>query len=82
MKNLLAYIVTNLVKNPNKVIIEEETSSSGMIIFNLSVAPEDMGRIIGRQGKIIKAIRNVLRIKAIKENLHFTLNLKEISSQP
>ena len=79
MKNLLQYIIENIVQNPKAVTIEEEKAPSGLVIFHLSVDPSDMGRIIGKEGKIIKAIRNVMKIRGLKENLRFSIDLKETS---
>lgn len=79
MKALLSYIIKNIVQNPESVVVEEEKTPSGLLILHLSVDPSDMGRVIGKEGKIIKAVRMILHIKAVKENLRFSLDLKETS---
>ena len=77
MKKLLEFIIKSIVDNPKDVKISETKNQSGILLLNLEVNQEDMGKVIGREGNIIKAIRNILRIKAIKENLQFSLELTE-----
>jgi len=67
MKQLLEHIVRALVDNPDQVevrTIEEESA----IILELRVAPEDMGKVIGKQGRIIKAIRMVINSAATRDD--------------
>jgi predicted RNA-binding protein YlqC (UPF0109 family) len=67
MKELLRTIVEGLVNQPDKVeITEDEPNEAGIIVFHLKVEPEDMGRVIGKQGRIAKAIRSVMRAYAGK----------------
>ena len=77
MKELLEFIIKSIVDNPKDVLISETKDPSGILLLNLKVNQEDMGKVIGKEGNIIKAIRNVLRIKAIKENIRFALELTE-----
>lgn len=79
MKELLVYLIKNIVNQPEAVEVSEEKSPSGLLILHLSVAPADMGRVIGKEGKIIKAVRTVLQLKAYKENVRFSLDLRESS---
>ena len=67
MKKALEFIVAQIVDDPEKVEISE-TEDQGMINFSITVAPSDMGKIIGKNGKVIRAIRNVVKIAAIKQN--------------
>ena len=80
MKELLTYIVSHIVSHPEEVEITEETTADGYTTFYLKVNPEDMGIVIGKGGNIIRAIRDVLRVKAIKENKRFNLELLENKS--
>lgn len=66
MKELLNIIVKNLVERPDKVEIEEE-QRDGATVLKLKVAPDDMGKVIGKQGRIAKAIRTVVKAAAIHE---------------
>ena len=65
MKELLTYIVENIVKNSEDVVVTEKSGQFGDIVLELKVNPEDMGLVIGKGGKVIKAIRNLIRTKAI-----------------
>ena len=65
MKKLLEFIIKSIVDNPKDVKITETKDPSGILLLNLKVNQSDMGKVIGREGNIIKAVRNVLRIKAI-----------------
>lgn len=76
MKNALHYIVKSIVDNPEKTEIQE-AEENGIINFMVQVAKEDMGKIIGKEGKIIRAIRNVMKIPAIKQNKKINISLNE-----
>ena len=67
MGELVEYIAKALVDNPDEVSVNEIEGSQSIII-ELKVAQEDMGKIIGKQGRIAKAIRTVVKAAAIKEN--------------
>ena len=77
MKNFLEYLVKSFVDNPEAVIVSESTDQYGYVLLNLTVAQEDMGKVIGKGGKIIKAIRDLVRILAVKENRRVSVNLAE-----
>lgn len=76
MKKVLAYIISSIVDDPKKVSITEE-ESEGVLNFTVTVAKEDMGKIIGKGGKVIKAVRNVVKIPAIKQNKKIYITLSE-----
>jgi hypothetical protein len=67
MGELVEMIAKALVDNPEAVAVNEVEGTQSVII-ELKVAPEDMGKIIGKQGRIAKAIRTVVKAAAIKEN--------------
>ena len=79
MKKALEYIVAQIVDDPKKVEISEN-EDNGMINFVIKVASSDMGRIIGKNGKVIRAIRNVVKIAAIKQNKKINIALTETAS--
>jgi len=68
MKELLETIARSLVDHPEEVRVNEIENDS-TVILELSVAKEDMGKVIGKQGRIAKAIRTVIKAAAIKENV-------------
>lgn len=67
MGELVEFIAKSLVDNPDEVEVKEIEGNQSLTI-ELKVSPEDMGRIIGKQGRIAKAIRTVAKAAAIKEN--------------
>lgn len=75
MQVLLQFILENIVDHPEDIKIESEESEFGFINLKLSVNPEDMGKVIGKKGKIIGSIRKILKIKAIKLGKRFNLEL-------
>ena len=74
MKELIEYIVKSIVTDPDKVSITEEDSDEGLLV-KLEVAPEDKGRVIGKQGRVAEAIRTLLRVKAAKEETRVRLQI-------
>ena len=67
MKELVEYMAKSLVDNPEEVSVNEVDGEQSLIL-ELKVAPEDMGKIIGKQGRIAKAIRTVVKAAAVKEH--------------
>ena len=67
MGELVEYIAKSLVDNPDMVEVNEVEGSQSLII-ELKVAPEDMGKVIGKQGRIAKAIRTIVKAAATKDN--------------
>ncbi|MBU0999855.1 KH domain-containing protein [Patescibacteria group bacterium] len=76
MEELLNLIVTNLVTKPEAVSIEKQNDNDS-INLNLTVDQTDMGLIIGKNGQTIRAIRKLLTVRAIAENVRITLQLTE-----
>jgi len=74
MKELIEYIAKSLVDNPDQVQIEEIIGTHS-VIYELHVAPEDMGRIIGKEGRVANAMRTLLRVAAIKEGKRAVLEI-------
>jgi predicted RNA-binding protein YlqC (UPF0109 family) len=74
MKELLHYIVKALVDNPDEIKINE-VMRDDMLVLELSVAQSDMGKIIGRQGRIVKAIRSIVKAAAAHENIKVNVDI-------
>jgi predicted RNA-binding protein YlqC (UPF0109 family) len=74
MKELIEYIAKKIVNNPDAVVVTEETSEAG-ITLKLQVADEDKGRVIGKQGRIVQAMRTLLRVKAAKASVKASLEI-------
>ena len=65
MKELLITIASGLVENPDAISVTvDEANEEGVIVYHLNVAEDDMGRVIGKQGRIAKAIRTAMRAAA------------------
>ena len=77
MKDLIEHIAKSLVEKPDKIVISEEIAEDGSVLVKLAAAQEDMGRIIGKQGRNAKAMRTLLNAKATRENRHALLQIME-----
>jgi len=66
MKGLLEVIAKSLVDNPDEVVVIEKETEKGLVL-ELKVAPSDMGKVIGKQGRIAKAIRSVVKAAASRK---------------
>ena len=83
MKELVEVIAKALVDNPDEVVVTE-SAKNDEIIVELTVAPSDMGKVIGKQGRIAKAIRSVVKAAASREDkkvILFTVLLTDSSYQ-
>jgi predicted RNA-binding protein YlqC (UPF0109 family) len=77
MKDLIEYIAKSLVEKPDEIVISEEETEDGTVLVKLAAAQEDMGRIIGKQGRNAKAMRTLLNAKATRENRRASLQIME-----
>ena len=68
MVKLVEVIAKSLVENPDAVEVTEKAGKNSTMVIELKVAPEDMGKVIGKQGRIAKALRSVLKAAATKAN--------------
>ncbi|MFH1651437.1 MAG: KH domain-containing protein [Chloroflexota bacterium] len=74
MKELVEFVARSIVNEPDEVKVEEEENEDG-ILLKLTVADDDKGRIIGKQGRIAEAIRALLRVKAAKAGTKVRLEI-------
>ena len=72
MKQILESVITHLVDNKEQVSIEEQIDGDN-IIYKVTVAQEDMGRVIGKQGRVAKAIRTLMRSLGSKDKKRITI---------
>ncbi len=78
MKQLIEYIVSNIVNHPESVIVTETaTEDKDTTKYLIQVDAEDVGRVIGKQGKVIKSIRQIVRIAAIQKGTRAIVDLLE-----
>jgi predicted RNA-binding protein YlqC (UPF0109 family) len=74
MKELVEYMAKAVVDDPARVEVREIEGATSTI-FELSVAPDDMGRVIGKGGRVANAMRTLLRVAAVKEGKRVTLEI-------
>ena len=75
MKGLFEVIAKSLVDNPDEVVVTEKETEKGLVL-ELKVAPSDMGKVIGKQGRIAKAIRSVVKAAASRENKQVSVEIE------
>ena len=76
MKDLLTYIAQNLVEHPQSVDVQE-TETDGNVVLELRVDPSDMGKVIGRQGRIAKEIRTLMRSVAQRQGKKVSVEIMD-----
>jgi len=74
MKELIEYIAQSLASDPDSVRVIESVEE-GQVILRLEVAPEDKGKVIGRQGRVAQAMRVLLRVAAVKDGTRAMLEI-------
>ncbi len=74
MKDLIEYMARAIVENPDEVVVTEEEEED-RIVYHLRVSESDMGRVIGKEGRIANAMRTVLRVAAIRKGTRAVLEI-------
>ena len=74
MKEIVEVIAKSLVDHPEAVAVEEKQDGS-QLVLELHVAQDDMGKVIGKQGRIAKALRTVVKAAAMRENKKVTVEI-------
>ena len=74
MKELIEYIAQSLASDPDSVRVTESVEE-GQVVLRLEVAPEDKGKVIGRQGRVAQAMRVLLRVAAVKDGTRAMLEI-------
>lgn len=77
MKEFVEYIAKHLVDNPDGVVVEEKSVEEKKIVLSLKVKAEDIGKVIGKQGKTAQSIRTLLTAVAAKEGKRAILEIQE-----
>ncbi|HZQ29560.1 MAG TPA: KH domain-containing protein [Patescibacteria group bacterium] len=76
MKKTIEYILSAIVEKGDKIEVDEQ-EQNGIINFTIKVDKDDMGKVIGKNGRVIRSIRNVMKIPAIKQDKKIYINLLE-----
>lgn len=76
MKDTLQYIISHIVDKPDAVVIDERQEDDATV-YTITADKEDIGRIIGKHGRIIRAIRDLIKIIAVKENRYVDVEIAD-----
>ncbi len=82
MQEVLEFILKNITTVPDDVKVEVENQEDGTTNYIVTVNPTDVGRIIGKEGKIIKAIRTIMRVIAIQRGVHVRISVVSENDTP
>ena len=75
MKELVEFMARSIVADPDAIEVTEQSGEDGRVIIRLTVAEEDKGKVIGRQGRVAEAMRTLLRVAAIKGGTRANLEI-------
>jgi hypothetical protein len=75
--DLLEFLARGLVDEPDAVRVDREERDDGVVVLRLHVAPDDVGKVIGRQGRIVRALRTVIRASASRSHERVTVEIGE-----
>ncbi len=75
MTEIITYLTRSIVDKPDEVQVTKEMEADGTEVYTITVSQEDMGRVIGRQGRIAKAIRTIAKSIAVRDNRKVVINI-------
>jgi predicted RNA-binding protein YlqC (UPF0109 family) len=75
--DLLEFLARGLVDEPDAVRVERAVREDGVVVLRLHVAPEDVGKVIGRQGRLVRALRTVIRAGATRSGERVTVEIAD-----
>ncbi|MCH8848632.1 MAG: KH domain-containing protein [Chloroflexi bacterium] len=75
MKELVEYVARAIATHPDDVKVTEEVDEEGYVVLKLEVHEDDKGKVIGRQGRVAQAMRVLLRVAAVKQDVRVTLEI-------
>ncbi len=75
MKELVEYVARAIASHPDDVKVTEEVDEEGYVVLKLEVHEDDKGKVIGRQGRVAQAMRVLLRVAAVKQDVRVTLEI-------
>lgn len=83
MREVFDYVARNLVDDPDQVEVEEFEEDDGTVVIEMTGAPDDMGKLIGRRGRIARALRQLARALGSREGVRTHVDIvDEISAEP
>lgn len=75
MKKFILFLLSQMVDHPNDLTVDETETAPSSFLYTISAHQDDYGKIIGKEGKIISALRNLAKVIAIKENTQIRIEL-------
>jgi len=75
MQDLVEYMAKSVVDNPDEVKVDKEVDDEEYVIYQLHVSQDDIGKVIGRRGRVAKAMRTLLKVASIKSHEHSILEI-------
>ena len=81
MKEFIEYLLNQIVSQPDQIKVDE-SDEAGLKVYKIHVATEDMGTVIGKEGHTIKSLRDLVRAKAIKDNVRVRIIVEESQEMP
>jgi predicted RNA-binding protein YlqC (UPF0109 family) len=80
--DLVEYIARHLVDEPDEVIVEEFEEDDGTVVIEVTTAPDDMGKVIGKNGRVARALRQLIRALGTREGVRATVDIVDELSEP
>lgn len=77
MEDLITLLIEPLVSDPKKIKIEKSGQENSAVNFLVTIPKDDIAKVIGKEGKMIKAIKNLLKVRAFKEKVFASLEVQE-----
>lgn len=77
MKQFLESLIKSIVENPDSVEINESQDDKDRQLLTIKVAPDDMGRVIGKSGKVINSVRTIMRVVAIRQGVRVRVDVED-----
>lgn len=77
MKKFLEFIISQIIDEPENIEVEEIRNQESDVILNIISPKEKIGHLVGKEGRIIQAIRNLIKVLAVKENARVSVNIIE-----
>lgn len=82
MKKTLLFLLQSIIDHPDDVIVTESTQEDTQVLLTITCHSEDIGKIIGKNGRIIRALRDLMKIMAAKENTYVDVVLQDDAVKP
>jgi predicted RNA-binding protein YlqC (UPF0109 family) len=75
VQDFVEYLARSVVDHPEEVRVAREVESDGYVVYQLHVAPDDLGKVIGRRGRVVKTMRTLLKVASLRNHEHAILEI-------